>query len=63
MTEGLCTAKHDPLVGTSEIALTVKPLLERLNRARWAPAIPYSPPQQGIEQLKAFRTVFEAVAA
>jgi hypothetical protein len=63
LTEELCAAKLDPLVESSEIMLTVEPLLERLTRARWAPAIPNSQPQQGTVQLQAFATAFETIAA
>ena len=62
-TEELTTATLDPLVESSEIALTMKPLLERLTRSRWAPAIPTTQPQQGILKLQAFQTAFETVAA
>ncbi len=62
-TEELHAAALDPLVASSEIMLTSKPLLERLTRARWACPIPIAPPQQGIVQLGAFQTVFETAAA
>ncbi len=62
MTEELCIAKLDRFVESSEILLTMRHMLERLTRARWAPAIPNSQPQQGIAQLQAFQTAFESVA-
>lgn len=63
LTEGLCSAHLDLLVEASEITLTMKPLLERLARARWAPALPNNKPGQGIRQLEAFMRAFEAMAA
>jgi len=60
-TETLHIAALDPLVESSEIVLTMKPLLERLTRARWAPAIAVTQPQQGLVHLQAFRTAFESV--
>ena len=62
-TEELQAAALDPLVESSEIVLTMKPLLERLTRARWAPPIPTTQPQQGISLLQAFQTAFETVVA
>jgi len=62
-TEELQAAALAPLVESSEIALTMKPLLERLTRARWAPPIPTTQPQKGIVQLEALQTAFETVAA
>jgi hypothetical protein len=62
MTEELCTAKLAPLVESSEIILTMKPLLERLARAQWGAAIPNSQRQQGRVQLQAFTNAFEAIA-
>jgi hypothetical protein len=63
LAEELSTAKLDSVVESSEIALTIKPLLERLARARWAPAVPNRKLQQGIAQLQAFMGTFETVAA
>ena len=63
MTEELHAAELGPLVESSEITLTMKPLLERLIRARWAPANPAMQPQQGIAQLQAFQAAFETAAA
>ena len=61
--EELHAAALDPLLESSEIVLTMKPLLEGLTRARWAPAIPITQPQQGIVQLQAFQAAFETAAA
>lgn len=61
--EALHTAELDPLVESTEIALLMKPLLDRLIRAHWAPAIPNIQPQQGIALLRAFQAVFESAAA
>ena len=63
MIEKLHVPALDPLVESSEIVLTMKPLLERLTRARWAPAIPTTQPQLGIMQLRAFQTAFETAVA
>lgn len=63
MTEELRAAGLDPPVESSEIVLTMKPLLERLARTRWAPAIPNAQPQQGIVLLQAFQAAFETVVA
>jgi hypothetical protein len=62
LADELCLANLDSLVESSEITLTMKPLLERLARARWAPAIPDSKPGQGMAQLEAFSNAFEAIA-
>jgi len=62
-TEELHAAALDPLVESSEIILTMKPLLERLTRAGWAPAIAVADLRQGIGYLQAFQTAFETVAA
>ncbi len=59
--EELRVAALDPLVESSEIALTMKPLLARLTRARWAPTILATQPRQGIAQLQAFQTAFETL--
>ncbi len=63
LTEELRADELDPLVETSEIALTMSPLLDRLTRARWAPAIPNTQPTQGILQLQAFHAAFKTVVA
>lgn len=63
ITEELHAATLDPPVESSEIGLTMKPILERLTQARWAPAIPVAQSQQGIVQLQAFQAAFETVAA
>ena len=63
LTKELLSAKADPLIESSEIMLTMKSLLERLTRARWAPSIPTLQSRQGIEQLQAFQTTFEIIAA
>lgn len=63
VTDELHVAALDPLVESSEIVLTMRPLLERLTRARWAPSILITEPQQGIVQLQAFQTAFEAAVA
>lgn len=63
LTEELRTAKFDSLVESSEISLTLKPLLERLTRAHWAPALPLTNPEQGLAQLRAFTGAFESLAA
>lgn len=54
-------AKLDPLLESSEIALTLNPLLDRLTRARWAPALPATHPQNALAQLEAFQAAFETV--
>ena len=63
LTQELHTANNGSLLESSEIMLTMKPLLERLTRSHWAPAIRITHPQQGIEQLHAFQTTFETIAA
>lgn len=63
LTQELHTANNGALLETSEIMLTMKPLLERLTRSHWAPAIRITHPEQGIEQLHAFQTTFEKIAA
>jgi len=60
-TEELQAAALDPLVQSSEIVRTMRPLLERLTRAPWAPPIPTRQGQQGIVQLQAFEAAFEVV--
>lgn len=62
LAEELRTADLDSLVLSSEITLTMKPLLERLTRARWAPAISNAKSPQGIPQLRTFTSAFEIVA-
>ena len=62
-TEELHAAALDPPVESSEIGLAMKPLLQRLTRARWAPAIPATQPRQGIAQLLAFQAALETAAA
>ncbi|MCK5863229.1 MAG: hypothetical protein KAH38_12140 [Candidatus Hydrogenedentes bacterium] len=61
MTEELHTTTLDPAVENSEILLTTKPLLERFTRCRWAPAIQFSQPMQGLAKLEAFKGAFETV--
>ena len=61
--EELHAAAYDPLLESSEIVLTMKHLLDRLTRARWAPVIPIAQHQQGIVQLQAFQAAFETAAA
>jgi len=63
LTEELRTAKLDSLVESSEITLTLRPLLERLTRAHWAPAIPLTKSEQGLAQLQSFTGAFESTAA
>ncbi len=63
LANGLCSANLDSLVQSSEITLTMKPLLERLARARWAPAIPVPPGQEGLAQLESFQVAFENAIA
>jgi len=63
MTETLLARNLDPLVEASQIVLTLQSVLDRLTRARWAPAIPTPQTYRGIEQLQAFQTVFETTAA
>lgn len=63
MTEKWASAALDPLVEASEVVLTMKPLLERLTRARWAPAIPTTQPSQPLAQLQAFQTAFETITS
>jgi len=62
-TEELQAAALDPLVESSDIVLTMRPLLERLTRARWAPPIPTTQPQNGVALLRAFQTAFQNVTA
>ena len=61
MTEELNAAKLDPLVESSEIVLRMKPLIERITRAHWAPAIPGIQSRAGIGLLEAFKKLFDTV--
>ncbi len=63
LTEELCSADLDSLVQSSEVTLAMKPLLERLARTRWAPAIPNRRPGEVLAQLEAFTDAFEAITA
>jgi len=62
MTEELCAAKLEPRLESSEILLTMQPLLERLTRARWAPPLPATQHPQGCALLSTFQAAFETVA-
>lgn len=59
----LHAAELDPLVESSEIVLLMKPLLDRLVRAHWAPTIPVIHPREGIALLQTFRVIFETAVA
>jgi hypothetical protein len=59
ITEELHDAELEPLLESSEIALSMKPLLERLARTHWASAIPATQRQQGIDSLRVFQDLFE----
>ncbi|MCX5769386.1 MAG: hypothetical protein NTZ09_03815 [Candidatus Hydrogenedentes bacterium] len=62
MTEELRMAVLKPHVESSEIVLTMKPLLQRLTQTHWAPSISITPSQQGVALLEAFQAGFATVA-
>lgn len=59
--EALTTASLEPRLESSEITLTMRPMLQRLTQAFWAPPLPPFAYQQGIPLLEAFRDAFQAV--
>jgi len=62
MIEELQTADLESHVEKSEILLTTRPLLERLMQTHWAPSIPNTQSQDGMDLLYEFKTVFENLA-
>ena len=63
LAEELAASALDTDVAQSEILLTMEPLLERLTRARWAPALLTVGRGDGVAQLQAFQKAFEAMAS
>lgn len=61
--EELSVATLDPLLESSEIALTMRPLLQRLTQAPWAPTLPAFQDRQGLLLLQAFRNAFQLLLA
>lgn len=60
--EELRTATFDPQLESSEITLTMRPILQRLTQASWAPPLPPFANQQGVPLLAAFRDLFQSIA-
>lgn len=58
----LNTAALDPLLESSEILLSLKPLLQHLIKAPWAPTLPSLQDQAAMPLLHAFRAAFESLA-
>lgn len=59
--EELRTAALDPQLESSDITLTMRPILQRLTQASWAPPLPPSANQQGLPLLVAFRDSFRSI--
>ena len=62
-TDELSTSALEPLLESSEITLAMRPLLQCLTQASWAPTLPPFENQQGAPLLLAFRDMFQSIAA
>jgi hypothetical protein len=60
--EELRDAGLEPLLESSEVTLTLKPLLQRLLQSPWAPPMPPIDNQQGPRLLHALPEVFQTLA-
>lgn len=58
----LSTADLEPLLESSEITLTLKPLLRRLLQSPWAPPMPSFENQHGLTLLDTLRGAFQTLA-
>jgi len=60
--EELSVAALEPRLESSEITLTLRPILQRLTQTSWAPPLPPFANQQGVPLLTVFQDLFQSIA-